>query len=406
MPLSDFFAEQFRQIRSFMTDPGQVVRVIRVDPDLKPILIKALAKMDDEPDNVHAMLYADAPFESSHQYFTALLDQLRADHEMNAGILEDQGVRFVLPYSEQQSLHQATRFCMYADALSDALPEAMGSLVFLLDPPAVDDLPGFRQSIDYLAGQVESKWVKFLVMDTRVSPVLSGVEALASVGVQTFYIAPDEIETKLKEQAERSDSPDPAQQRRTLGVLAGFAFSKRNYPEAARLQAEWARLSEEGGAPGEAASAYYNLGNTQLEAGNLLEAEKSFVQSCDLCLEHGVNGVLPLALTNLGVALSRQNRVAEAIEALRVAYQNFKAQNHKPGQAFVFDTMAAVHHAARRDDEAEQAWLAALDIYRGITSSAFADLRESGSNDIVAKLDRFYQQTGRPNRVNEQRQSV
>lgn len=403
MPLADFFADQFRQIKAFMVDPSEVVRIVRVDPDLRQVLLKALVKMDDEPDNFHAMLFADTAFETPGSYFAALLTQLESNYAQNAALLAKHGTRFVVPYEDPSKLRPATRFRVYASALADALPDSMGSLVFLLDPEDVKDPGSFRQSIEFLAGQVESKWLKFIVVDSRLEPRLDGLEALDRVGGQTFYMPPEEIEKKLKEQAQHPELSDPLQHRRTLGVLAGFAFSNKDYDEAARLQTEWASRAESGGAPAEAASAYYNLANTLLEKGDLLQAEDCYIKCCDLCLAHAVNGVFPLALTNLGVTLFRQDRIGEALESLRVAHQNFKAQNHRPGMAFVLDTLAAIHHAHKRDDEAERAWLSAFDIYNGITSEVFADLRQSGSQDISAKLLRFYEATGRPNRMNEQR---
>jgi tetratricopeptide (TPR) repeat protein len=403
MPLSDFFADQFRQIKAFMVDPAAVVRIVRVDPDLRYVLIKALVKMDDEPDNFHAMLFADAAFENPASYFTALLTQLESNYVENTARLEEQGTRFVVPYEDPSKLHPANRFRLYASALADVLPDSMGSLVFILDPEDVKDRGSFRQSIEFLARQVASKWLKFLVVDSRLEPRLDGLEGLDRVGSQTFYMPPGDIEKKLKEQTEQPELSDPLQHRRALGVLAGFAFANKDYDEAARLQTEWGRLAESAGAPAEAASAYYNLGNTLLEKGDLLQAEDYYVKCCALCMEHAVNGVLPLALTNLGVTLFRQDRIGEAFESLRVAYQNFKAQNHKPGMAFAYDTLAGIHHAQRQDDEAERAWLSAFDTYNGITSEAFADLRKSGTQDISAKLGRFYDATGRPNRLNERR---
>jgi tetratricopeptide (TPR) repeat protein len=210
---------------------------------------------------------------------------------------------------------------------------------------------------------------------------------------------PEAIEQKLRQQAQEPASVDPLRHRRTLGVLAGFAFSNKNYDEAARWQGEWAALAEAGGAPAEAASAHYNLGNTLLEKGDLVKAEEHYLKSCELCLEHAVNGVLPLALTNLGVTLFRQTRIEEALESLRAAHRNFRAQNHKPGEAFVFDTLASAYYDQQRHDEAERAWLLALKVYTGITSDAFADLRQSGCDDITAKLERFYEATGRPSRL-------
>ncbi|MGH9370486.1 MAG: hypothetical protein ACRD15_03020, partial [Vicinamibacterales bacterium] len=267
MPLSEFFTDQFRQIKGFMLDPSEVVRVVRVDPDLRYVLIKALVKMDDEPDNPHAMLFADASFVSREEYFATLLDKLERDYEANAASLEKRGTRFVAPNGASQQLDPCTQFCSYASGLADALPDSTGSLVFVLDPEEVADAGSFRQSVELLASQVDSKWLKFIVMDSRLEPRLDGVDGIDRVGCQTFYMPPDEIEKKLKEQAQQPQSFDPLQHRRTLGVLAGFAFSNKDYDEAARLQTEWALLAESAGAPAEAASAYYNLGNTLLAKG-------------------------------------------------------------------------------------------------------------------------------------------
>lgn len=404
MPLSEFFADQFQQIRAFMLDPSQLVRVVRVDPDLKPILVRALAKMDDEPDNAHAMLYADAPFETPEQYFTALLEQLAGDYERNAPRLEAQGARFVMPYRAGQDLHPAERFCRYASALADALPDSLGSLVLILDPPEVSHAFSFRECVAYLPRRTASARLRFIVPDPRVEPRLAGLEAeLPRLAAQTFYMSPKEIEAALRKQAEKGADPaDPVAHRRTLGVLAGFAFSNREYDEAARLQAEWAALAESDGAPAEAAAAYYNLGNTLLETEALLEAEDRFVRSCELCLAHAANGLLPLSLTNLGVALFRQGRADEAVQSLRVGYDTFRAQNHRPGQAFVLDTLAGMYFAREQHDEAEQAWLGAFAVYGGIHADVFADAREAGQADIRAKLERFYRATGRASRLEEQ----
>jgi tetratricopeptide (TPR) repeat protein len=399
MPLAEFFADQFRQIRAFMRDPAEVVRIIRVDPDMRYVLIKALVKLDDEADNPHSMLLANAAFVETGDYFAALLIDLQQNYKANEASLEERGVRFVVPSGHSSTLDAAHQFRLYASALADALPDSMGSLVFVLDPEDVRDVESFRKAVEFLASQIASKWLKFIVLDSRVEPRLDGLERLDRIGAQTFHMPPDAIEKKLKEQTQQPAAADPLRHRRSLGVLAGFAFSKKDYDEAARLQTEWAALAESGGAPAEAASALYNLGNTLLEKGDLTGAEEQYLKCCRLCLEHAANGVLPLALTNLGVTLFRQNRMAEALDSLRVAHRHFKAQNHKPGEAFVYDTLGKAYHEQGHHDQAENAWLKAFETYDRITSAAFTDLRKSGCDDIRMKLERFYAATGRPNRI-------
>ena len=53
--------------------------------------------MDDEPDNPHAMLFADAAFTTPKDYFSALLAQLQHNYEENAARLEERGARFAVP---------------------------------------------------------------------------------------------------------------------------------------------------------------------------------------------------------------------------------------------------------------------------------------------------------------------
>ena len=146
----------------------------------------------------------------------------------------------------------------------------MGSLVFVLDPEDVKDVASFRQSDRVPGRQVESKWLKFIVLDSRAraAPGRSGASR-SSREPDVLHVA--RCDRKEAEGAgAAAASSDPLQHRRTLGVLAGFAFGKKEYDQAARLQTEWATLAESGGAPAEAASAYYNLGNTLLEKGELL----------------------------------------------------------------------------------------------------------------------------------------
>ncbi len=96
--------------------------------------------------------------------------------------------------------------------------------------------------------------------------MLEGLEReQAKIGVQTLYLAPAEIERRVQEDLQAPASLSPEERRQYKGPARRFRiFSNRRYDEAAQLQREWASEAEQDGAPADAASAHYNLGNTLL----------------------------------------------------------------------------------------------------------------------------------------------
>jgi tetratricopeptide (TPR) repeat protein len=178
----------------------------------------------------------------------------------------------------------------------------------------------------------------------------------------------------------------PAEKRQYKGLLAGFAYSNKEYDRAAQLQRDWAADAERDREPGDAASAYYNLGNTLLAKGDLAAATEVFCKACDICIDHKISGLAPFVYVNLGVSLHRQNQFEEAFAALKVGRDLFKAQNHRAGEAFVVDALAQMYTLDGRKAEAEKSWRYCLSLYDSITSSTFKDVREAGRNDVLAKL--------------------
>jgi tetratricopeptide (TPR) repeat protein len=259
--------------------------------------------------------------------------------------------------------------------------------VFVLGPEDIADPAAFRKSVLYIAGHVRSKWVKFLVLDSRTAPLLEGIHnEHAKVGTQTLYLSPDEIEKRVQEDLQSPTALTPAERRQYKGLLAGFAFSNKEYDKAAQLQREWATEAEKDAQYADAACAYYNLGNTLLAKGAFAEATTVFCQACHLCVEHKVNGLAPFAYVNLGVSLQRQNQFEQSFAALKVARDMFKAQNHRPGEAYVVDALAQMYVLEGRKAEAERSWRYCLHLYESMTSSTFKDLRAKGREDVLAKL--------------------
>lgn len=382
------------------------MRIVRIDPDLEVLFMKALVKIDEQEDNPHFTIACGMNFENPDQFFNALLSRLDEEYKKHSDNLRKQGVQFQLPFEENEPLHPAVKFIQYAQALTDGMPDQMGALVFLLDPEEIADKQQYALTVEYLAENTSSEWVKYLVLDERVKPMFEGLdEKLEQVTVQTFYLPPEEIEKQISKDMQNPDKLTPLQKRQNLGLLAGFAYGKKDYDQAAKLQKEWAWLAQSEGDPNEAANAFYNLGNTWYAKEAYDDAKDCFTRSADICLDNNINGLLPLVLTNLGLTLNKLQRIDDAIESLKVARNTFKALKHIPGQAHVLDCLACIYHENQYPELAEKSWLVAKSLYDGITSDAFTDVREAGSKDIVEKLKRFYTSTGQSQKIQQLNQT-
>lgn len=375
MSLKSYFPEQFDSLKAFFISATEVVRHLKVDAEMRPLLLKALAKMEEDRDFPHALSLCEDPFTDATSYFERLFEIVRQSHEPNA----------TAPYPSP--LAPPAKFAQYAAALANGLPDKVGSLVFVLNPETIEDVPAFRQSLVYLAGHLRSDWCKFLVLDARKAPVLQGVEAEhARIGEQTFYLSPDEIEKRVGEDLKSPAALSPAERRQYKGLLAGFSYARKDYEQAAKLQRSWATDAEQDNQHADAASAWYNLGNTLLAKGDFAAATEVFCRACDLCIEHKVNGLAPFVYVNLGVCLHRQQQFEQAFASLKVARDMFKAQQHRAGEAFVVDALAQMYALDGRKTEAEKSWRYCLSLYDGMTASTFKDLRNAGREDVIAKL--------------------
>ena len=79
MPLSAFFEDQVEEIRSFLEDPHSVVRIVRVDPEMRAILLKMLAGLDKEDEFPHLLIGHDGRFGDPVQWFADLQNSLEAE---------------------------------------------------------------------------------------------------------------------------------------------------------------------------------------------------------------------------------------------------------------------------------------------------------------------------------------
>lgn len=390
MPLADFFQKQFDSIKAFMGNPRKTVRCVRVDPELKEMFLKALVKMEEDPDFPHFMIHSDAPYHDTEQYFTSLYNSLDKQLDQYEAELESAGIRVRGRGNRGGSDDMAESFLRMVTGFADNLPDHAGAMVFVMDPQSVSDAEGYYDAVTRMATQTPSAWVKYLVIDHRLDPLLAGIDRRTEcAGHQTFYLAPAEIEARVKSAADEPHRYTRPEQRQHLALLAGFAFGRKAYEEAAELHQRAHEIALDEGAPQPVANIKYNLGNTRLAQGELEAAETLFCEAIELCLDNRIDALLPLVLVNLGVVLHRQQRVEEAAQSFQVARENFKAQNQLPGEAHALDCLVSMHQAEKQYDRAEEAWRECLALYNGITSDAFEDVRRAGAADIRQKLERL-----------------
>lgn len=391
MALKDFFLEQIDLLLLFMrNEPEQTVRCVRVDPEMKPLFMKVLAGLDKDENSPHLMLCSEVPFDNPRQFFEALLRELAEELARWEAPLKAAGFVFQPNTEELKGLPPDKRFVAYGAALADSLPDSFGSVVLILAPDRVADAAGYQRAVEFPAVNTPSPWMKFLVVDERQDPVLAKIdENNPNIWAQTFHIAPEEIESQAKADLARGTGLSPLEQRQYTGLLAGFAFARREYERALQLQQQWLDMLGPDSTPAEAANAHYNLGNTHLARKDHQAAEAAFGKALEIALENQLNALVPMALTNLGVTLYRLGRPQQALESFRIARDTCKAQGLRPTEAHVLDCLAKTYEADNKPDEAERCWRQALAVYDGMTSETYADARQGGRADILEKLDRL-----------------
>lgn len=399
MPLNTFFTDQFDRLTDFMVAPDEVVRSVRIDGEMKPMFTKALAKMEESAGFPHVILSWSEPFIEPNEYFAGLLELITKDFESNQAALAELRIKPALATGNLKA-KTPKAFLRTAQALAECLPDSVGSLVFILDPASVEDPVSFRRSIHFLSSKTKSRWLKFVLLDRRVDPLVQKLsDKNRRIFTQSFYLGPKEMERLATQDLAWPDSLSTPQGRQTLGLLAGFAFARKDYDQARDLQTQWVTAAQKKGDPGEIATAWYNLGNTLLGSESFDKATEAYCKACAICVENELDALAPFVYTNLGVSLHRQGEFKQAFDVLRIARDMFKAQKQRPGRAHVIDTLAGMYAIDGKNKKAERTWLYALSLYQGMTTGHFADLRENGCQTIIAKLEHFYQQTGQPEKI-------
>ena len=388
MPFADFFGEQLRDLENFLAISTGNVRVVRVDPEMRGLLLRMLAKRHEAPDFPHLLLGCYDDFDDTVSWFEGLEAALAAHVEEAAGLLAARGIA-VADASCDRKITAPWRFLRRAEALADGLPDDAGALAFLLAPDEIKDPGSFIRSIEFLASRANSRWLRFIVLEDRAAPLLADLAAAhLKVTSQTFWLPPD----RMARRQEANDgfaalSPNPALP--DSRTAAAVAFANKDYARTEALQREQMQQPAEAKAPVQQVIEQYNLGRTLLEAGQAEEAVSVLAGACDMACTHGLNEIMPTVYMNLGMALHRLSDFDQAFKAMQVANRFFRTQGNLPGEAFSYDTLAGIYDELGRHEEAERTWRYALAVYDSITNPDLADVREAGRADIQAKLDRL-----------------
>lgn len=390
MVLNDFFDEQIRSLCEFLDAPGARVRVLLTDEDTKIVTHRLLAGLESQPDVPHVFVPTDAPFSNRAGFFERAYADLVEAYAMFADPLGGECVLGPREWSALRIADPGERFAYGAALFANALPEEVGVLAFLIDPAEVADPVGYCAALRFLAERTPSAWVKFVVLDDRQNGHTAElVKQLPDVEVQSMYLAPDEMEQRVKQALANNIGVTSADRRTYTALLASFAQSRREYDTALALSREHLEMVAAGSAQ-ERAAAHYNLGNVYLAKNDYPAAIDTFREALTLALDANVMPLVPVILTNLGVALFRAGVKELAASTFETARTYSQKLNSPPTDAHILDCMAACHLAEGRTAEAEKCWNEALEVYDGITAGPLAFARDGGRKDVLAKLEHLY----------------
>src|SRR5262245_4916772 len=132
MALKSFFAEQYQQLAAFLVSATEVVHCVRIDPELKPLFMRMLAKLEDDPEVPHLFLPLSSPFADPRSYFEHLLETLSGACADSAPALARHGITVGVAPGPDSTIAAPERFVAFASALGERLPDHVGSLVLVL----------------------------------------------------------------------------------------------------------------------------------------------------------------------------------------------------------------------------------------------------------------------------------
>jgi len=392
MPLQDLMYVQVAELAKFFEPSPVKIWHWRFPLDLKHVVVKILAGLQDDEDNNNVFMYMDVPAQPSEGYFSLVREELEKELADYADEFQQVGVKIPERKAEKGSF--AEKLARRCDAVAKAFPSGSGSLVLIFDAGEIANPAEFATGFETLVHHAKDPKTKFLLLDEGKSEELNRLRTAGdALTGQDFQLNPVAIEQQVKMDLEAGGLND-AELRQYTAMAGSFAYANGKLDEALGYQTKAADLAVKNGEPADAATALYNLGNTHLKAKRLPEAESCFDKAAELALEAENNGLLAMALVNLGVTYSRQGRIDDAVQTLDIGRQAFGNVGQVAGEVHALDTKAAALFEAKRNPNAEQTWREALRLVSEIQNPDFEELRKSCRSDLYDKLERFYDATG------------
>ena len=386
----EYFQDQLAELELFFVDPDVSVLRLIIDPEMKRLPMRFLERRDEQEDFPHIILHHSEPFDTPVHWNRTLLEMLDNQIAAEGVVLGEMGADLTpVDVTDGRHRHPWEMFLDRAERLAASLPDHVGSLVFLLDPERVRDASGWLKTLSYFADRVGTPWLKFVVMEERLEPHLGALADHPKVKNQTIWLSPEEIENRADAVVAKGGNGDPASYRRSLATVGIMACARKDFAKAEIAHRKVLKAAKAEQDPVEIATALYNLGNTYLSADKPADAVDVLAQAADGCCYHKLDQLAPIVFTNLGVALHRSDEIEHAFKHLKVARDMFKAQNNLPGEAYVCDCLAKLHHEVDRKPEAEKAWRFALSLYDKIDNPVLEDVKQMGRKDILSKMKHF-----------------
>jgi len=160
--------------------------------------INYLVQREDQPDFPHILIGYFEPFQSPSVWLDGLISltnaQITENVEDGQPVCEtSENVRTPFPGAIPDLWED---FMIGIENFCQNLPDYVGAVVFVIDPPDVGNPEDWQRRVHFLAEQIKSPWLKFLVLEPRDSEPLADLADHPRVDTLLFWMSPEEIERR------------------------------------------------------------------------------------------------------------------------------------------------------------------------------------------------------------------
>lgn len=194
----DYFAEKFEKIEIFLLNQEVSVMQLLIDPEMHQILFRYLQKRDDDSSFPHILIGLFQSFRSAREWGLDILSSLNHQIEVHKSHLVECGVNIKQVSPGVLPIEPWREFLAVASYVSKSLPDNFGSVVFLVSPEEVTDEQNWPNAVKFLLNENTSPWLKFIVIDPRTQPRLTGLADHPRITTELFWLSPDEIEERAE----------------------------------------------------------------------------------------------------------------------------------------------------------------------------------------------------------------